>query len=518
MAKYAAAIFTLILLVWSQAAASAGGIVYIPLDNRPVCLGDPLDAMKAVGMKTVTPPEELLAGRGRFGDPDRLWEWLEAKAQSADALVLSADSLLYGGLVPSRIHQLTPDTLTKRIAKFQKLRSANPGLPIYVFSTVMRTPRMSAGGVDPAYFEVYGEQIFRYSALQDKNEQQLLSKDEQLEMAGLFAALPEPVMIDWLTRRQINYDVNARLLTLTREKVFSYFVLGLDDNDRFSRSRQETRWLLQAEPELYGATFATFAGADQLGMILLTRAVNLLKGNRPFIAALYTPGIGKDTIPSYQGESVFVSVLNHVSAAGGYLIFSPERADMVLAVNTPANGVTLEAATAANRRDKRPETTELVAAIDRQLQHTPVAVADIAFANGADNSLMTELVAHGLPAKLAAYSGWNTASNSIGFAVAHGLLAKMMSPADRQHLLSVRLLDDWAYQANVRQTVKQDFVRPRGIDEVALGAGRSLVEARTTAGLRQFAAERFGDFSVPAFAAVHPWDRMFEVQIVLTQE
>ena len=517
MAKYAVSVIVLMLLLCGQAAAQAGKIVYIPLDNRPVCLNDPLAAMKAVGMKTVVPPDELLAGRGRFGDPDRLWQWLETHASSADALVLSADSLLYGGLVPSRIHQLPPDTLAKRVAHFQKLRKANPNLPIYVFSTVMRTPRLSAGGVDPAYFEVYGEQIFRYSALQDKNEQQQLTKDEQLEMAGLFASIPETVMIDWLTRRQVNYEVNARLLALTREQVFSYFVLGLDDNDRYSRSRQEARWLLAAEPELYGATFATFAGADQLGMILLTRAVNRLRGYRPFIAAIYTPGIGKDTIPSYQGESVFISVLNHVAAAGGYLIFSPEQADMVLAVNTPVKGVTLEAANAANSRGKRQETAEFVAAIGKQLHSTPVAVADIAFANGADNALMTELIAQQLPERLAAYAGWNTASNSIGFAVAQGLLAKTMQPSDRQNLLSVRLLDDWAYQANVRQDVIRQFIKPRGIDAVALGGSRSLVEAQTTARLRQFAVERFGTVAMPVFEARHPWDRMFEVQIILEQ-
>ncbi|KYZ76282.1 hypothetical protein AXX12_07530 [Anaerosporomusa subterranea] len=515
MAKYAVTVITFVLLFISQVSAYAADIVYIPIDNRPVSLSDPLAAMKAVGMNTIVPPDELLAGRGRYGDPERLWDWLESRAQTADALVLSADSLLYGGLVPSRIHHLPQAVLEKRAANFRKLRKANPNLQIYVFSTVMRTPRLSAGGMDPAYFEEYGEQIFRYSALQDKSEQQSLTKDEQSEMASLFTAIPEPAMLDWLTRRQINYNINSQLLTLTREKVFSYFVLGLDDNDRYSRTRQELRGLLQAEPELYGATFATFPGADQLGMILLTRAVNLLKGYRPFVAAIYAPGIGKDTIPSYQGESVFISVLNHVSATGAYLIFSPERADMVLAVNTPTNGVTLEAASPVNIRAKRPETVEFVATINKQLQSTPVAVADIAFGNGADNSLMAEMAAQDIPRRLAAYSGWNTASNSIGFAIAQGLLAKEMPQSDRQNMVGLRLLDDWAYQANVRQEVKRDFIAARGIDEVHLGSGRSLVEAETTVKLKQFAAERFGAFAVPEFEARHPWDRMFEVQIVL---
>jgi hypothetical protein len=514
LARYAVTVIAIMFIFFSHASAYAADIVYIPIDNRPVCLEDPLTAMKASGMNTIVPPDDLLAGRGRYGDPERLWEWLESRAQSADALVLSADSLLYGGLVPSRIHHLPQAVLEKRMANFRKLRKANPNLQIYVFSTVMRTPRLSAGGMDPAYFEEYGEQIFRYSALQDMGDQQPLTKDEQLEMANLLSVVPESAMLDWLTRRQINYTINSQLLALTREKVFSYFVLGLDDNDRHSRTRLELRGLLQAESELYGATFSTFPGADQLGMILLTRAVNLLKGYRPFVAAIYAPGIGKDTIPSYQGESVFDSVLNHVSATGAYLIFSPERADMVLAVNTATNGVTLEAASPANVRAKRPETVEFVAAISKQLQSTPVAVADIAFGNGADNSLMAEMIAQDIPRRLAAYSGWNTASNSIGFAVAQGLLAKEMSESDRKNMLSVRLLDDWAYQANVRQEVKRNVIDAMEINGVHLGSSRSMVEAETSARLNRFAAEKFGTFSVPKFAAKHPWDRMFEVQIV----
>ena len=54
---------------------------------------------------------------------------------------------------------------------------------------------------------------------------------------------------------------------------------------------------------------------------------------------------------------------------------------------------------------------------------------------------------------LTAYSGWNTADNSIGFALSQGILSKRMKPADRERLLKTRLLDDWIYQANVRYRI-----------------------------------------------------------------
>ena len=52
--------------------------------------------------------------------------------------------------------------------------------------------------------------------------------------------------------------------------------------------------------------------------------------------------------------------------------------------------------------------------------------------------------------KLAAYGGWNTAGNTLGFALGQGLLSKSMDTADLQSLLEIRYLDDWAYQANER--------------------------------------------------------------------
>lgn len=41
-----------------------------------------------------------------------------------------------------------------------------------------------------------------------------------------------------------------------------------------------------------------------------------------------------------------------------------------------------------------------------------------------------------------------------------GLLAKDMEVEDRQHLLNVRYLDDWAYQANVRNKTYVELIWP----------------------------------------------------------
>jgi hypothetical protein len=55
--------------------------------------------------------------------------------------------------------------------------------------------------------------------------------------------------------------------------------------------------------------------------------------------------------------------------------------------------------------------------------------------------------------RLAAYNGWNTADNTIGFAIAQGMLERDTKKADQLQLMRERVLDDWFYQAVARRTI-----------------------------------------------------------------
>lgn len=83
-----------------------------------------------------------------------------------------------------------------------------------------------------------------------------------------------------------------------------------------------------------------------------------------------------------------------------------------------------------------------------------VTVADVAYASGADNRFV-QLLLHSvnLPG-LAGFAAWNTASNSLGSAIAAGVCALF---GDDPVLLAeanfTRLVDDWLYQSRVRSQV-----------------------------------------------------------------
>jgi len=146
-----------------------------------------------------------------------------------------------------------------------------------------------------------------------------------------------------------------------------------------------------------------------------------------------------------------------------------------------------------------------------------VIVADIAFANGSDNALMLALRQRNLLFRLNAYAGWNTPTNSSGFALANGLLTARMKDPDVNELLLRRYLDDWAYQANVRQNGAAQLHWLDGDGRYESLDDKQTAAADTTAELLKNFAQKY----LPVFTGNDkirvrfPWNRMFEADIII---
>ncbi|MDR3588302.1 MAG: DUF4127 family protein [Negativicutes bacterium] len=506
--------FALLTLLFLQP-VQAQTVLYVPADNRPVSLDYVVDTAAAAGMEILTPQRAIIAGRTDPGNPDFLWNWVITHCKEADAVVLSADSLLYGSLVASRTHHFSEDLLQTRLAKFAELKELNPGIRLYVYSTIMRTPRYSAGGVEPDYYETYGPSIFQITALQDKQETEPLSRAEQATLQKLTQIVPPQAMADWFARRDKNYNMNLGLIAHLKNGTFDYLIQGRDDCSPYSQSHKESRHLAEDTRRFPASKYTSFPGADQLGMLLVVKAINDLSRQVPVVSVVYAPGAGGQTVPTYEDKEIGQTLIDQISAAGGVVLPAPRQPDLVLAVNTPENGITLEAADLANRDKTRPSaelfTDRVAAALAEGRQ---VAVASIAFSNGADNALMHELAGRGLLPRLAAFSGWNTASNTLGYAVGQGMLAARTSPAAKNRLLAVRLLDDWAYQANVRGEVAETVLVPFGGSYVHLDDLTPRLTAETEQRMKAFAAANFPGLA-DKFTVSFPWNRMFEVSVTM---
>ncbi|WP_338825978.1 hypothetical protein MTBGP_26430 [Moorella thermoacetica] len=501
------------LLGFGGLARAEDRVLYIPLDERPVNL-DYVVATTADTLYVVTPPDFLLPDHKTPAPVDRLWDWAFKNARSTTGMVLATDTLIYGGLIPSRNHELSREELLARAENFKRLKALNPRLKILAFTTLMRTPAVNTAVEEPAYYGTYGAAIYRLTALEDKKETRGLDARETMELAGLKASIPPEYLQDWLDRRAKNLEVTSRLLELTREGVIDYLVLGRDDASAPSQSHREYRYLLQQAGDLTADRFISFPGVDEGGLVLLTRLANLLAGEKPGVYLDYAPGPGPAIVPAYEDTTVGDSVAAHIAAAGGRIVTDPRAADLVLMVNTPPDGVTREAASPANSAALKPETAAYAKKIATYIAGgRPVALADIAFANGADNSLLAALEQAGLLSRLQAYAGLNTAGNAIGYALCQGLLARRMQPEDRQAILAVRLLDDWGYQANVRGQVDREIIRPYGVDKNNPGAYADRIFTAIRAGMARFARAHLGDFKIDSLDISFPWNRAFNIGV-----
>lgn len=506
------------LAAGSATAASKARILFIPHDDRPVSLQYTADTITAAGFTLITPPKELLGSRGTPGNADKLWGWLFENLSGADAAVLSGDMLLYGGLVESRRHMLPEATVQERLANVSRIKEQHPGTKLYIFTSIMRSPKFSAGGVEPDYYEQYGGSIFRLTALEDKKETEGLTRQEEKERQSLTAAVPTAVISDWMERRQINLKANMALLKLAGQSIDT-LVLGRDDNAPFSQTRRENRLLLKEAAALSPAAFQSIPGVDELAMVLLTRAANDLTYQIPIVAVRYAPGKGPETVPSYSDEPIGKSVHSHLYAAGMIPLPSPLNPDFTLLVNTDAGGITREAGSPLNLPVATPAAKALVDEAQTLLQQgRKVVIADSAYANGADNGLMQELKQRSLLPQLTAYSGWNTPNNTVGFAIGQGLFGLSMEEKDRRKLLAVRLLDDWGYQANIRQQLANEVLVPNGGNYFYLNNLRPLMTETAQVKMNHFAKEELADFNISQLKVDFSWNRMFELYVEPTME
>lgn len=492
-------------------------VLFVPHDNRPISDEQTADTFRMMEWDIAVPPDDILGARGYLGDPEAVWEWLEGEAPSAHIAVVSSDTLLYGSLVGSRKHTYRAAEIEARIQRFRAFKQRHPHLKLYVFGSIMRTPRSAAasGGEEPSYYASYGSDIFRYTALMDKEDTEGLTRREKKEYDFLMRLIPKEAMEDWMARRNKNFGASQHLIQLAREGLFDYLALGRDDNAPYSQTHMESRKLQKFGQDLGPSRFQAMAGIDEFALMMLTRAANDWMRVVPFVHVKYNWGRGGNTVPTYSDEKIADTIKAHVTAAGGILVTSPKNADVVLCVNTNPSGKTYEANDRTNNGKPREGTVYFADLVAESVQAGyPTCVADIAYGNGADNALMEMLKERDLLFQLRAYGGWNTATNSTGFVLCQGMLSQWMEPEAYDQLLLRRYLDDWAYQANIRGIVARQlgWLRASGTYS-ALNERREAAEARTTRLMQRFCEDNLPPFpNLSQLEVTFPWNRMFEAR------
>lgn len=517
-------------------------LALIPLDERPVNTALPVRLGRVANCEVVLPPRHMLGTKKELGAYEGLGDWLSSVASEVDGLIVSIETLAFGGLIASRTTHLPLEQAQQRIAVLKQIKASRPQLPIFAFTLVMRIPAYDSDDEEPTYWASYGRRIHQYSQLVDRVARHN-QDDDRKAMETLQAEIPQEVLQDWQWRRSRNHQLNHDVLQLVADGVVDFALITQDDSAEYGVSAAEQRALRARVAELGIEERAVlYPGADEVAMILLARHVNAQVGKRPKVYPRYSSIQGPFIIPRYEDRPLGESIKGQVYASGGILVESPQEADFILFLNTPGESQ----AEAPNQ-----ETASTVDTPGRNLldftesilhytsQGIPAAVADVAYANGGDSRFVSLLLRRVGLRRLAAYAAWNTAGNTLGTVVAHASLynavgkdatGSALRQAAVAHLefLLARFIEDWGYQAVVRTRLSGGVLQQHGLNPWGLGERWPEAQQIVAQELDRFAHQVFSNQKdleltwygrplgvVPQGFVLHnvslPWRRMFEV-------
>lgn len=502
-------------------------IVYIPLDERPVNWDFPQTILaNNCELELAAPPLSLLGQKKTPAPIGELWNWMEQQLADAQYLVASLDQLLYGGIVPSRLHHYNQEQCQVLLKRLKELKRKYPQLKIFAFNLIMRVPAYNSSDEEPDYYDHYGEKIYRWGWLTDLLGRGQGGFQDEAEFAQIIDFIPDEVRKDYLNRRTLNHFVNREAINLVEKGIIDFLVIPLDDCAEYGFSAAEQINLLKlVEEKNLHERVHIYPGADEVGCTLVTRIYNQVMNRKPRVFVRYSSTIGPQIIPRYEDRPLGESIKSQITVCGGIVVDNSLEADLVLMVNSPTlNGRKMqEASEAVMHKDTSyysfRNLREFAVSMDYYLKTgRQVALADVAFGNGADHELMQILAKQGTLGELVSFAAWNTPGNTIGTVLAHALIRlgstdKPVNGPDK--FILDRFVEDWGYQVLVRSYLK-GHAQELGITYFDLKDQRANISNLALTKLQEFIKTYLGELasSYQLEAVDFPWHRLFEIELI----
>lgn len=501
-------------------------VIYIPLDERPCNrLYPEYIASCNDEINILSPDLSILGYKKTPCNLEAVWKFLEENAQFADVAILSIDMLLYGGLLPSRLHKSTAEELEVYIDRIKNLKNKNKNLKIYAFNLIMRTPKHSSSDEEPDYYEHYGAEIFKRSYLIDKKDRVGISSDEEQILLNLEIDIPKEYIVDYEIRRNTNIQMNKKVLELLKDNILDYLVIPQDDSCEFGYTAMDQRKINQYIDlnNLFGDVLI-YPGADEVGATLLSRAFSDYKNKRVKIYPLYSSTLGQSIIPLYEDRPMFESLKSHIMSAGGQIVYNYDCADVILAINSPGKAMQ-ESWDQFECRDVSYDSYRNILSFTHSIKKfvesgKDVIIADCAYANGGDYQLIKLLDKYEVLDKIKAYYGWNTHCNSLGTTLSQGIITHFgFNKENVDKSLIYHLLEDVFYQSKVRMYVNKEILPKYECNYFDISSSIDIVEEKIcsliTKEFEQVIKNSFKDKTISNLSVYNPWKRMFEIGLDL---
>ena len=489
----------------------------LPLDSRPVCTSLPIEIGKLAGTRVILPPIGFLDNYQKPADRQKLYLWLRDNLPAADNAIISADLLIHGGLINSRLPYGTEKDGQNFIAALSQLNKSYPEKNISSFAIVPRL--LVSDHLLPDRW--YQWHLMRYATLRDMTE---TFGDPYLtaEQEKLAAKIPPEILQKYLNLYKNNDNFNRSFVQLADAGITT--VIGQDDGSSFGLPNRNL-----THAQMYGAhtpnSYTTY-GADELAAVLIAREFLKQENAAPKIYLHYAAPAMEFMYMPFMAASVGQTLRDKSRLLGAQLVKQSDDADIIVYVNCGSDSF----------KPGKAQAQELAQLIGSG-KH--VALIDLAANFNEDELLMPQLLHYNVPVnRLTAYAGWNTFSNSAGTALAQAVIFQVRSSklsgdelaalhADNLHFIVTRLLDDYVYQKLYHSQLRNILAQHDYDADNLNAAGQTMAQLLTQQFINRKAAEllhynlgRTPFYTVDGKAyylrsidadVYLPWSRVFEV-------
>ncbi|GAA0736034.1 DUF4127 family protein [Clostridium oceanicum] len=499
-------------------------VLFVPLDERPCnhkfpqLINDIRD-----DVELVVPSLDLLGYKKKATDVENLWKFVFENASKCDYAILSIDTLVYGGLIPSRIHNLSFEKAKSYLENIKELKKINPNIKIYAFNCIMRSPQYNSSEEEPDYYEDYGYNLFKRAYLIDKKERNKLTKDEKKELKSI--KIPKEILKDYENRRNFNLDINIEVTKLVKEGVIDFLTIPQDDSSEYGYTAIAQRKVIKfIEDNKLEFNINVYPGADEVGCSLMARALNDYLDRTLKIYPFYASTLGPTIVPLYEDRPMNESLKYHVRVCKAEIVNSEDEADIILAINCPGKDMQ-ESFDQLNRLDltysSHRNLQDFVYKIKKYIDKgKKVIVCDSAFSNGGDLKLIDFMDRLSILDRIVAYAGWNTNCNTLGTTLATGIYGfdHAKNNINITKNIVYRIVEDVLYQSVVRQNVIEGFLKDNGLSIYDFKDKGKEVERE----IKDMLREEYNKLQISKLHDIDikrvymPWKRMFEVGLEIS--
>ena len=417
----------------------------VPLDSRPPCRQQVVDLGRIAGLDVVTPPAECMDYYSQPGDTRAMQDWLMTAVQPGDAVIISIDQLLYGGLLAAREKQAPEAMQDALVTYLRTLHAAHPDVPIYAFSILPRlTPQDTIDGYDErraliAYSRLVGRKAAGFSI-------------DEAELARLRGRISDKSLETYEGHFRENAALNEKLVALTKDGTLTRLVLGQDDGEPYGIPHIEKAAIQQptAEPGHTEQQCFLTHGADEIAQTLLAAYACERTGYHPRVAIAATDPEAKTRVMPYMAVDCETVAEEKIRLMGGTIADNSKDADLTLFLSANDSD--------EGSMDTRQAAADFLTACIASPDDTPVALVDLSKHFDAKEPLLPLLLNRDFPiTRLAAYAGWNTTSNAIGTALSAAAIREAVTSqplatyearavaAESTRFLQNRVLEDYFY-------------------------------------------------------------------------